>query len=75
MLMCLLAFFSFPVLGHLNHVANEKRIAVLQGFHVACCQNLSFAFPPRANLSHPFLTQSSPGVQVLLGMDLCTPVW
>lgn len=29
-------------------------VAVLQGFQVACCQNLCFAFPPRANLSHPF---------------------
>lgn len=69
-----LSFFSSPVQG-LTHMATARHNAVLQGFHVAWCQNLCFAFPPRANLSHPFLTQSSLGLQVFLGMDPCTPVW
>lgn len=55
-----LSFFSSLVQGR-NHMATARHIAVLQGFHVAWCQNLCFAFPPRANLSHPFLTQSSLG--------------
>lgn len=55
-----LSFYSSLVQGR-NHMATARHIAVLQGFHVAWCQNLCFAFPPRANLSHPFLTQSSLG--------------
>lgn len=50
------------------------RVAVLQRLQEACCQNFCFAFPPRVNLSHPFLTHSSPRVQELPGMDLCVCV-